>query len=76
MTGLWQVSGRSLLSWEETVRLDPRHPQPHLLLSQIYFRLGDEARAKTEKDLSLRLRRENPEALEAVQGRAFPKVQQ
>ena len=61
---------------EETVRLDPRHPQPHLLLSQIYFRLGDEARAKSEKDLSLRLRRENPEALEAVQGRAFPEVQQ
>ena len=61
---------------EETVRLDPRHPQPHLLLSQIYFRLGDEARAKTEKDLSLRLRRENPETLEAVQGRAFPTVQQ
>jgi lipopolysaccharide/colanic/teichoic acid biosynthesis glycosyltransferase len=22
MTGLWQVSGRSLLSWDETVRLD------------------------------------------------------
>ena len=22
MTGLWQVSGRSDLSWEETVRLD------------------------------------------------------
>ena len=22
MTGLWQVSGRSNLSWEETVRLD------------------------------------------------------
>jgi tetratricopeptide (TPR) repeat protein len=57
---------------EQTVRLDPRHPQPHLLLSQIYFRLGDEARAKTEKDLSLRLRRENPNVLEAVQGRPFP----
>ena len=25
MTGLWQVSGRSLLSWEETVRLDLRY---------------------------------------------------
>ena len=22
MTGLWQVSGRSLLSWDDTVRLD------------------------------------------------------
>lgn len=57
---------------EETVRLDPRHPQPHLLLSQIYFRQGDEAKAKTEKEISLRLRRENPSVLEAVQGRPFP----
>src|SRR5204863_7152219 len=27
MTGLWQVSGRSDLSWEETVRLDLRYVQ-------------------------------------------------
>jgi lipopolysaccharide/colanic/teichoic acid biosynthesis glycosyltransferase len=25
MTGLWQVSGRSDLSWDETVRLDLRY---------------------------------------------------
>ena len=25
MTGLWQVSGRSDLSWEESVRLDLRY---------------------------------------------------
>ena len=25
LTGLWQVSGRSLLSWEETIRLDLRY---------------------------------------------------
>jgi lipopolysaccharide/colanic/teichoic acid biosynthesis glycosyltransferase len=25
MSGLWQVSGRSDLSWEETVRLDLRY---------------------------------------------------
>jgi lipopolysaccharide/colanic/teichoic acid biosynthesis glycosyltransferase len=25
MTGLWQVSGRADLSWEETVRLDLRY---------------------------------------------------
>ena len=42
----------------ETVALDPKHPQPHLLLSQIYFRMGDEAKAKAEKEISLRLRRE------------------
>ncbi len=56
----------------ETIALDPQHPQPHLLLSQIYFRLGDEAKAKTEKDISLRLRRQNPAILEAVQPRPFP----
>jgi len=55
----------------ETIRLDPRHPQPHLLLSQIYFRLGDEAKAKTEKEVSLTLRRQNPTILEAVQARPF-----
>jgi tetratricopeptide (TPR) repeat protein len=68
-----------LKRWEEAiseldqaVRLDPRHPQPHLLLSQVYFRLGDEERARKEKELSLKLRRENPTLLEAVQGRNFP----
>ena len=25
LTGLWQISGRSDLSWEETVRLDLRY---------------------------------------------------
>jgi len=55
-----------------TIRLDPKHPQPHLLLSQIYFRLGDEVRAKTEKQISFRLRRENPAILEALQARPFP----
>ncbi len=56
----------------ETVQLDPKHPQPHLLLSQIYFRLGDEAKAKTEKETSLHLRRDNPAILEALQSRPFP----
>jgi predicted Zn-dependent protease len=56
----------------ETIALDPKHPQPHLLLSQIYFRMGDESKAKAEKEISLRLRRENPTILEATQGRPFP----
>jgi tetratricopeptide (TPR) repeat protein len=56
----------------ETAALDPRHPQPHLLLSQIFFRLGNESRAMEEKQISLRLRRENPTVLEAVQSRPFP----
>jgi predicted Zn-dependent protease len=55
-----------------TVELDPKHPQPHLLMSQVYFRLGDEARARQARQISLELRRRNPELLEAVQGRPFP----
>jgi tetratricopeptide (TPR) repeat protein len=53
-------------------RCDSKHPQPHLLLSQVYFRLGDEQRARREKEISLRLRRENPTTMEAPQIRPFP----
>jgi len=56
----------------KAIEADPKHPQPHLLLSQLYFRLGEETLAAKEKDLSLKLRRENPEALESRQGRPFP----
>jgi len=56
---------------QETIALDPKHPQPHLLLSQVYFRLGQEEKARAEKEISLRLRRENPGILEAVQSRPF-----
>ena len=62
----------AIAALNETVALDPKHPQPHLLLSQIYFRMGEEAKAKAEKEISLRLRRENPTILEATQGRPFP----
>jgi tetratricopeptide (TPR) repeat protein len=71
--------GKALLGLEKLAdaasqleRCDPKHPQPHLLLSQVYFRLGDEARARREKEISLRLRRENPTAMEATQIRPFP----
>jgi hypothetical protein len=57
---------------EEAASVQPDHPQPHLLLSQVYFRLRDEERARKEKDLSLHLRRQNPAFLEATQGRPFP----
>jgi hypothetical protein len=36
--------------------------------------MGDEAKAKAEKEISLRLRRENPTILEAAQGRPFPSL--
>ena len=54
------------------ISLRPTHPQPHLLLSQVYFRLGDEQRARTEKESSLRLRRQDPGAMEAPVSRPFP----
>jgi len=68
--GKWD---EAIAELNETIGLDPTHPQPHLLLSQIYFRLGDETRAKREKQISLKLRRENPTILEALQPRPFPK---
>jgi tetratricopeptide (TPR) repeat protein len=57
---------------DSCVRTSPTHPQPHLLLSQIWFRLGDESRASKEKEVSLRLRRENPTLMESPQSRPFP----
>jgi len=53
------------------IQINPRHPQPHLLLSQLYFRLGQEEPAAREKDLSLKLRREDPQAMESPQARPF-----
>lgn len=64
----WQ---EALAELQEAVRVEPRHPQPHLLLSQVHFRLRDRAKARQEKELSLRLRRQNPTFLEAVQSRPF-----
>jgi len=56
----------------EAASINPKHPQPHVLLSQVYFRLGDEEAAAREKALSLRLRQEDPGALETLSSRVFP----
>ena len=37
LTGLWQVSGRSLLSWEETVRLDLRYVENWTLTLDLHI---------------------------------------
>ena len=58
---------------EEAAGIDPAHPEPHLMLARIFFRAGDEQRAAREKEIALRLRRENPHSVEAVQGRPFPR---
>lgn len=39
MTGLWQVSGRSDLSWEESVRLDLRYVENWSLTSDLVILL-------------------------------------
>ncbi|MDZ4800150.1 MAG: tetratricopeptide repeat protein [Bryobacteraceae bacterium] len=57
----------------EATSVDATHPQPHLLLSQVYFRLGQEDRAVEEKEMSSRLRRARPETLESIPGRNFPR---
>lgn len=77
----WIGLGRALMSAgrnEEALKellhsaeVDPKHPQPHLLLSQLYFRLGKEDLARQEKELSSQLRRERPETMEGRQGRPY-----
>ncbi len=62
----------AVLELEEAARLDPGNPQPPLLLSQTYFRLGKPAAAKAAKETSQRLRAANPAALNAPQPRPFP----
>ncbi|MEZ5354892.1 MAG: tetratricopeptide repeat protein [Bryobacteraceae bacterium] len=57
---------------EQAAKLDPHNAQPWVMLSQVYFRMGDEDRARQAKETSVRLRRENPEVLEAAQARPFP----
>ena len=55
----------------DAARVDATHPQPHLLLSQVYFRLGLEEDAAREKEIASRLRRHRPETLESIPGRTF-----
>jgi tetratricopeptide (TPR) repeat protein len=57
---------------DQAARDDPANAQPHVLLSQVYFRMGKQELARKAKETSLKLRRENPAALEASQPRPFP----
>jgi Tfp pilus assembly protein PilF len=57
---------------EQAARLDPKNALPWVMLSQLYFRMGQEEKAREAKETSVRLRRENPTALEAAQARPFP----
>jgi tetratricopeptide (TPR) repeat protein len=66
--------GEAVGELEDCAAKNPVHPQPHLLLSQVYFRMGQEERAAAEKNLSMKLRREHPEIMESPQARPFPKL--
>ena len=57
---------------EQAALLDPKNAQPWVMMSQLYFRMGDEDKARVSKETSLKLRRENPTVLEAAQARPFP----
>jgi tetratricopeptide (TPR) repeat protein len=59
---------------EAAIERSPKHPEPHLVLAQVYFRMAEDDRARAEKEVSLRLRREDPTVMEAPQGRSFPAV--
>lgn len=49
-------------------RLAPGNAQVHLHLSRLYFQIGDEAKARTEADLSVKLRTTAPIGVEAPAG--------
>lgn len=57
---------------DQAAVLDPKNAQPWVMLSQLYFRMGDEDKARAAKEMSVKLRRENPAVLEAAQARPFP----
>jgi protein O-GlcNAc transferase len=71
LNGLGDLPG-AIVELETAAKLDPKNAQPWVLLSQYYFRQGDEEKAQVAKETSLRLRRENPTVLEAAQARPFP----
>jgi tetratricopeptide (TPR) repeat protein len=63
---------QALAELREAARRDPVNPQPHLLLSQVLFRMGNAAEAKLAKETSQRLRLAQPEILNVPQARPFP----
>jgi tetratricopeptide (TPR) repeat protein len=50
----------ALEALRSAVRIAPDNAQAHLHLSRLYFRIGDEAKAREEADLSVRLRTAAP----------------
>lgn len=62
----------ALAELEIAAQVDPESPQPHLLRSQVLFRLGREDAARAARETSQRLRAARPETGNAVQPRPFP----
>ena len=62
----------AIAALNQTVALDPKHPQPHLLLSQIFFRMGDEGEGQGgERHFAAAAARE-PDDSGGGAGRPFP----
>jgi tetratricopeptide (TPR) repeat protein len=53
---------------QSAARIAPESAQAHLHLSRLYFRLGDEAKAREEADLSVKLRTTMPVPMGAPSG--------
>ena len=58
----------ALEALRSAVRIAPENAQAHLHLSRLYFRIGDEAKAREEADLSVRLRTTAPASVKAPAG--------
>jgi tetratricopeptide (TPR) repeat protein len=58
----------ALEALRRAAQIAPENAQAHLHLSRLYFRLGDEAKASEEADLSVRLRSTAPRVVEAPAG--------
>lgn len=61
-------TGAALQALASAARIAPENPQVHLHLSRLYFRIGDEAKAREEADLSVKLRTTAPVGIEAPAG--------
>lgn len=69
---MWEESLEAAVREVQTAtQLDPNNTQPWVMLSQVYFRMGDQS-ARVGKETALGSRRENPAVLEGAQRGPFP----
>lgn len=56
---------------EAAANQSPNHPQPHLMLSRLYYRQGNLEKSQAAKQKSLQLRRNNATLMETRQSRSY-----